>query len=67
MELYNGALQWNENHAFSPLYEVPSHHFIIKLEREKKKRADGQQSMVDALLLIGISTANLIKASPFFL
>jgi hypothetical protein len=67
MELYNRALQWNENHTFSSLYEVPSHHFIIKLEREKKKRADGQQSLVNALLLIGISTANLIKASLFFL
>jgi hypothetical protein len=48
MELCNGTLQWNENHAFSPLYEVPSHHFIIKLEREKKKRADVWQSLVDA-------------------
>jgi hypothetical protein len=66
MELYNGTLQWNENHAFSPLYEVLSHYFIIKLERGKKKRADGQQSLVDALPLIGISTESLIKASVFF-
>jgi hypothetical protein len=64
MELYN---EMRTTHSHLYIYEVPSHYFIIKLEREKKKRADGQQSLVDALLLIGISTANLIKASPFFL